>query len=144
MPAVTDFTIGKQATLVVISGGNVVGTASLTDFMFKQTVIKLKSRPLNQPPIHKNLPDGWSGDFGVDRIDSTLDDYFAAQEDNYWQGGSQDTIYIQQTITENDGSVTQYRFDGVTLELTSGGTWKADERVQQKVAYEATRRRKVQ
>lgn len=139
----TDFNIGKNATLVLIANGAILASATLTDFMFKQEVVKLRSRPLNGRPIRKNLPDGWTGSFGYDRSSPVFDDYFAQAEDDFWNGANAPTIYIQQTMNELDGSVSQYRFEGVTLDFADGGNFKSDEKVVQKIDFEATSRRKV-
>lgn len=142
-PIQTDFTVGKQLTLVLIINGAVVGTANLTDFESKQEKIKLKSRPINGKPINKWLPDGWTGTMTFDRVDATMDDYFSNEEEAYWAGGAVPTIYIQEIVAENDGSVSQYRYSGVQLEF-DGGSWAADKTVVQKANFVATDRPKVQ
>lgn len=143
MAVVTDFTVGKSVTLVFITNGAIVGTASLTDFTAKQEVKKLRSDPLNSQPVLKNLPGIWSGSATLDRVDSTLDDFFAAQEDAWWSTGQTPTSYIQETINELDGSISQYRYEGVVMEFDAGAR-KADERIQQKIDWMGARRRKVQ
>jgi hypothetical protein len=141
--AATDFNIGKNATLVLIANGAILASATLTEFQFKQETIKIKSRPLNGRPIRKVLPDGWTGSFSYDRSSPVFDDYFAQTEDDFWNGANAPTVYIQQTINELDGSISQYRFEGVTLEFTDGGSFKSDAEIKQKVDFEASARRKV-
>ena len=59
--------------------------------------------------------------------------YFVAQEGNYFVGASTSQVYLSETITNPDGSVSQYRYVNGTLKLTSGGDFKGDDKVMLKI-----------
>jgi hypothetical protein len=141
--AVQDFDIGKQANLDIVVGGQIVDTAQLTSFEAKQEVITITSRPLGGPKVTKKVPDGWTGSFDYDRLGPLLDNLFADREEAYWSAGDDGTnVTLSETFREKDGSISQYRYEQVSLELDAGKKTQ-DERVIQKVMFTASRRRKV-
>ena len=138
------FNIGRDATLSIMANGSPLNPSILTEFSAKQTTIDLKSRPLNTEPQHQIIPDGWTFTCTYDRADSTLDDYFAQAEDQYYQGLNASDITIYQDIKDaNTGAVSTYAYTGAVLKLADGGTFKAEERVTYKVEGMASRRKKV-
>jgi hypothetical protein len=50
---------------------------------------------------------------------------------------------MYQYITELDGSVSTYQFDGVVFKLSNAGTWKGDASVKQKLDFYASRKRRI-
>jgi hypothetical protein len=93
--------------------------------------------------LFDELPAGWSGGFDLDRADSTLDDYFAARESDYYGGIASPTISITETISEVSGSISQFRYTGVALKFEDAGNKGADKTVGQKVSFKAARRIKI-
>jgi hypothetical protein len=51
------------------------------------------------------------------------------------------TMY--QYVTETDGSVSTYQYDGAVFRLANAGIWKGDAAVKQKLEFYAARRRRV-
>ena len=51
------------------------------------------------------------------------------------------TLY--QYVTEADGSVTTFQFDGAVFKMTSAGQWKGDSAVRQKLDFFASRRKRI-
>jgi hypothetical protein len=140
---VNNFNIGRDCTLVLVANGAILASASLTDFQFKRDEIEIKSRPLNGRVIHRVIPDGYSGSASFDRIDATFDNYFAQLDDAYYAFVNDPTIYISQTMRELNGSISQYRFEGVVLKFDDGGSFKQDDKVVQKISFMAVARRRV-
>jgi hypothetical protein len=99
----------------------------------QRTYIDGKTR---HPKFHK----GWSGSFTTDRTNNVIDRYFALQEASYYAGRDQLPMTITQTITETDGSVTQYQFIEVVLVYDDAGTWSGEEVVSQSISFQASRR----
>jgi hypothetical protein len=87
--------------------------------------------------------DGWTGGFDLERQDSTVDDYFAQLEANYYAGLNEAPVSITETITEVSGAVTQYRYLGVLLKLDDAGDKAGDSTIKQKLSFMASRRVKV-
>jgi len=147
MPAQDAFNVGRDATLNITAGGIPLKPTIITEFEFKQDTVQLKSKPLNGAPIFQEVPDGWSGSFSVDRADPTLDDFFSQAEDNWYAGDDQTIASILQTIADAAvgavGPIHQYLFEGVQMKLDQGGNYKQDDKVMQRVAWVASRRRKI-
>lgn len=141
--ATPDFDIGKQASLSFVANGAIVDTVQVTEFNSKQETITLTHRPLSGPRKTREIPDGWTFTFGLDRLGPTFDDYFANDEETYWSGGPQAQVVITETIQEKDGSVSQYRFEDVCLKFDDTGDKKQDDMIKQKVSGYASRRRRV-
>jgi hypothetical protein len=139
----SDFDIGKQASINVISNGAIVSTAQITDFMARQKTKTIHSDPLNSPPVEKEIPGGWEFSFSMDRLGPVWDDYFADAEDDYWNGNPEAQLQLNQTIKERDGSISQFRFDVTSVKFDEAGTYKQDDKVVQKVSGFASRRHTV-
>lgn len=138
-----DFDIGRQARLDIVANGAVLVTQQLTGFHAKQETITIKSRPLNGPPVQKEIPDGWTFDYMIDRLGPQFDNFFAGEEENYWDGVAQAQVFITQTIQEKDGSISQFRFEGISQKFDDAGNYEQDKKVEQKVSGFASRRRVV-
>ena len=89
------------------------------------------------------LPKGWEGSFELDRGSSTVDDFIAAAEQQYFNGSSVAPGTMYQYVTETDGSTSTYQYDNVTFRLSNAGIWKGDSSVKQKLEFFAVRRRRI-
>jgi hypothetical protein len=140
MPTNT-FNVGLDCTLVLIAPtGQRVDLSIVTDFEAKQDVQAVRVMPLNGPPLGADLPKGWTGSFGVDRASSSVDDLFSTIEQGFWATGLFGIGQIYQYVNEVDGSESTYVFNGVTMNLSDSGSWKADGAVKQKIAFFASTR----
>lgn len=142
MPA-NGFSVGRDVSLTIFTSQGPLGTAALTNFDAKPMTADIKIVQLDGSLLSAYLPEGWEGTFGFTRVDSSLDDYFASIEDNYYAGGDLPVGTISETITNPDGSVTSYLYDKVSLKLTEPGGWEGNKEVKQSVAFMASRRRKT-
>ena len=148
MPVNTGFgtlNIGKDVSLdITLPDNSILRINITTSFTAKQNTKELDSKGLDGINRLASLPDTWSGEFSIDRGSSRLDDYFAAGEAGYYANGTLNAIRITQTITEGDGTITQYRYDGVALSYVDAGNWAGDAYVKQKLNWRASKRIKVQ
>lgn len=148
MPVNTGFgtlNIGKDVSLdITLPDNSILRVNITTSFTSKQNTKELDSKGLDGINRLVSLPDTWSGDFSIDRSTSRLDDYFAAVEAGYYVNGTLNAVRITQTITEGDGTITQYRYDGVALSYADAGNWSGDAYVKQKLNWRASKRIKVQ
>ena len=92
---------------------------------------------------HVRFFDGWSGSFDVERQDATLDNYFAQLEAGFYAGLNEAPAQIYETIQEANGSVSQFRYDGVLMTLADAGNRAGDATIKQSVNFVASRRIKV-
>ena len=138
------FNLGKNCQVVLItSTGAQVNLGIVEGFEAKQTAHNLTVRPLNGPPQFMALPDGWTGSFMIERANSVADDLFSQIEQGYWATGVIGFGQVFQYVTELNGSVSTYQFDGVAMHLSEAGSWKADASVKQTIAFTASTRKRV-
>lgn len=117
---------------------------TVTDWEAKPKYKTIESVAMNGENNHANVPIGWTGTIGLDRTDSTIDDYFVQLEALYYSGVNIAYATITETKSESNGSTTQYRYTKVALRLEEGGKFVGDDRVQVKIGFEASRKIKLQ
>ncbi len=135
--------VGSDARFDILTATGVLALPTLTTFGAKKITHKGKVNPLNGLPINLQFPDGWEGTFNVSRADGTLDDYFAQVEAAQLAGANLPAGTIHQTVTNPDGSTSQYMFTGVQLYYDDAGDYEALKEVMQRVSFLATARQKV-
>lgn len=147
MPVNTGFgvlNIGKDVVLDLIGpNGQTISVNITTGFTAKQDTKQLDSKGLDGINRVASIPDTWSGDFTIDRSGSSVDDFIAAIEAQYYNTGVLNNFRITQTTQEPSG-ISQFRFDGVALSLPDAGDWKGDAYVKQKISWKASKRLKIQ
>jgi len=137
------FTVGRDIALTFVGPNGPLQFNLITDFRSKPEITDQKIKGLDGITRHVRFPDGWSGSLSIERQDSTIDDYFAQLEANYYAGLNEQSMTITETITEVNGSVSQYQYTGVLLKLDDAGDYSGDKTVKQSVSFVAQRRFKV-
>ncbi|MCE9565846.1 MAG: hypothetical protein K8U57_27795 [Planctomycetes bacterium] len=138
-----NFSVGKDVSLTVVTSYGTLKFAGLTDFSADPMTTDLKTKLLDGTPKFGFIPDGYKGSFKLDRLDATVDNYWAQVEADYYGGKNIQAGIINEIITEADGSITQWRYDGVVLRLEKSGDWGGDKKVEQSVTFQAARKIKV-
>jgi len=140
---VNGFSVGRDVTLTIVSPSGPLNFSLITDFTSKPEQTEKKIKGLDGVTRHARFPDGWTGSFSIERQDSTVDDYFAALEANYYAGLNEQPCTITETITEASGAVSQFRYLNVLLKLDDAGDWSGDNTVKQKISFLASQRQKI-
>jgi len=136
--------IGADARFDINTASGQLTLPTLLNFKSKKLNQKLTVKPLNGLPIHLNFQEnGWEGSFDISRADSSIDDYFAQYEAAYYAGQSLPPGTIQQTVTEVNGAVSTYQYQGVVLYYDDAGDYEAEKNVIQKVSFGASTRVKL-
>lgn len=143
MSASSQFNIGKDVTLDIVGPQGPLNFKILTGFSAKPNYKSIDSKGLDGIDRFEDLPGGWSGDLSLDRSDSTVDDFFAQKEANFYTGLSSTTVTITETIQETNGSISQYRYLGVALTLQDAGNKTGDNKISIKIGFRAARRVKI-
>jgi len=141
--ALTLFSIGRDTQLVVMGPGGRVDISHVTGFESHQLTSPVRINRLDGRQLGAELPKGWEGSFEAERGTSALDDFISTLEQAFYNGAGTQTGTMYQYITETDGSVSTYQFDGVVFKLASAGSWKGDSSVKQKLEFYATRKRRI-
>lgn len=137
------FSVGRDISTSIQTPSGLLDLPGLTKFTSKPETTDKKVKLINGRTKHLIFPDGWVGSFEVERMNGDIDDYFAAQEANYFAGQNLLPSSITETITEPDGSTSQYQYTGVILRLDDAGDWAGDETIKQKISFMAETRIKV-
>ena len=137
------YTIGRNCQLVLLWNGTRVDLRDVTGFTASQEVKHQRADPLNSTPVEFTTPSGWRGEFQLDRGNSAVDDLIVSIEGSFWSSGSIGSGTIYQYVTEPDGGLSTYEFVGVSLVLTSAGSFQADTIVRQKIGFFASQRNKL-
>lgn len=135
-----NFSVGRDIILAITTATGTLSTHNVTKFSSKPEYKKSKVNPLDGRIIHQRFPDGWTGTLEIERADSSIDDYFAADEAGYYAGNNSSPCSITEIIQEPDGSVSEYQYTGVVLSLTNAGDWSSDTTVKQTLSFDAARR----
>lgn len=141
--SLTTFSVGRDTQLVVMGPLGRVDLTHVTAFESHQLTQPVRVSRIDGTQLGTDLPKGWEGSFEVERGNSALDDFIAAAEQQYFNGGPATLGTMYQYVTETDGSTSTYQYDGVSFRLASAGLWKGDSSVKQKLEFFATRRRRI-
>lgn len=137
------FSVGRDVSTTISTADGTLQPTLITKFTTARDSTEKKIKGLDGVTRTLSFPDGWSGAFEISRQDSTIDDYFANVDANFYSGLDQSTGTIMQTIQEVSGAVSQFQYVGVTLKLTNAGSWASDDSVEQQLSWTAERRIKV-
>lgn len=139
----TAFSVGRDTQLVVMGPNGRVDLEHVTAFESHQLTQSVRVSRLDGTQLGTELPKGWEGSFELERGNSVVDDFIAATEQTYFNGGSASVSTMYQYVNETDGSTSTYQYDNVTFKLANAGIWKGDSSVRQKLEFFGARRRRV-
>jgi hypothetical protein len=139
----TAFSVGRDTQLVVMGPNGRIDLEHVTAFESHQLTQSVRVSRLDGSQLGTELPKGWEGSFELERGNSVVEDFVAATEQTYFNGGSAGSNTMYQYISETDGSTSTYQYDGVTFKLVNAGTWKGESSVKQKLEFFGIRRRRI-
>ena len=142
---INSLSVGRDVVLDIIdpSNGGILAWSALTAFQSRQQTRRLQSIGLDGTNKFAEIPQGWEVSFSLDRSSSAVDDYFATVEDGYFTGLNYLGVLVTETISEVDGTTSQYRYENLALKLADAGNKSGDNLVKMKIEGIASRRRKV-
>lgn len=142
---VNQFTTGRDVSVQINTsyGPLTIPNTAILSFKADPEVTKLKSKGIDGVSRHGVIPDCWKGSITIDRLDHTLDDFWARFEADYYANNATGVGTIVETIAEQDGSITTWRYQDVVLTLENAGEYAADKKVEQTFSFEASKRVKV-
>jgi hypothetical protein len=140
---INGFSVGRDVSLIIQTPNGPLVANLVTHFSSKPDMTEVKVKGLDGITRHVRFFDGWSGKFEYERQDSTLDDYFAQLESNYYLGIPEMPCTISETIENPNLAITQYLYVAVLLKLDDGGAWEGDKTVKMGLSFVASRRLKT-
>ena len=112
--------------------GNTGALVNLGDVQnVKITALKhdIASKPYNTVPRYAYVGDGFKIDFQITRTGPDLEVFMATAAANFNAGAVQQPGYLQQTITNPDGSITRFQYTKMVIFLTDHGDISRDKPV---------------
>lgn len=124
--------------------GSILRLKALTGYTVEQMIREDNVEKLDGTVDFIKLPKGWGGTVEFERTDDTVDAFFAQMEADYYAGKNTPVATFTETISNPDGSVSQYRFTNVALQYSEpGARGGAQHTIKQKIKWNASRRNKI-
>lgn len=141
---VNGFTIGRDVAVDINMPQGPVRFSNVTGFEAKPMQSGIESKGLDGTDRFGTIPGGWQGSIDIDRANANVDIVFDQLEVLYYSGQNVPAGSITETITEPDGSITQWRYIGVAWTYEEHGSFQGDQKVSQKASWKASRRIRMQ
>lgn len=137
--------LGKDVRVVIVTAQGTLNIppSAITKFDAQPVTGDEKRIGMDGEARHIITHEGWQGSFEVDRLDSTIEDYWAQAEAAYFAGVSMPFGTIQETIQEPNGGISQYRYEKMVLKVTDLGSREGNKTIKMKVSFMASRRIKA-
>lgn len=118
-----------------LPGGTVLTLPEIIDYHLTPKTHMDHFVLLNGRPVNNAIPQGGEGTIDLKRVDSTVENFQAQFEANFYSGAPQLKGTLTETINNPDGTVTQYQCQGVILLIEDMGQWKGETAVTQKIKF---------
>jgi hypothetical protein len=141
--SISTFSVGRDTQLVVIGPAGQITLSHVTAFDSRQVTQSVRVNRLDGNQMGVELPKGWEGSFELERGDSTVEDFIASTEQNYFNGATNAMGSMYQYVAEVDGSTSTYQYESVVFHLSNAGQWRGDTAVKQKLEFFASRRIRI-
>lgn len=112
----------------------------IENFTSKEDAVMDKVIAMDGTVRHPKFHEGWSGSFTLQRSNNVMDNYIALQEASYYLGQDQLPMTITETISEPDGTTSQYQYTNTVIMLEDAGNWSGTEIVRQRISFMASRK----
>lgn len=79
------------------------------------------SRPYNNVPRYGYVPDGFKIDFTITRTGPEIEDFMVTSSQNFNAGNVLSPGFLNETITNPDGTISAYQYTNFVIFLTDHG-----------------------
>lgn len=140
-----EFNAGRDFSIDIFDPllGGVQSFSIMTGFSKSMNTTRLQSTSIDGTTRIRDLRLTWEGTCTFDRRNAALDNYFAAREEADRNGQDLPPCSITETIREDGGGISQFRYIGVAMTLAQGGDARGDSKIEMTVNWIATGRLKV-
>jgi hypothetical protein len=125
---VNGMNIGVDYSLSFFDGnsGALVDLGDVQDVKIAALKHDIKTMPYNQAPRYGYVPDGYKIDFSITRSGNTLEDFMVRAEANFNAGRVQKPGFLNESITNPDGTVSRYQYTNFVIFLENHGNISRD------------------
>ena len=140
-----NFTTGRNISVQINTayGPLLIPASAILNFKANPETTKLRSKGIDGITRNGVIPDSWKGSISIDRLDQTVDNWWAQFEADYYANRRSGTATIIERLQEQDGTVSTWRYEDVALTLDDAGDYAADKKVEQMLSFEASRKVRV-
>lgn len=137
------FNIGQDISVTLRKKGgdafNVDQLGHLVDFEAQEedTLIQVKPISHGGKVLNDRTPQGWSGKLSFARMDGTLTDMLAENQQKFYENGERAKYDIQVIVANRNGTTNTYLFSECILHKGTFGGFKADKEVDQGFSFNA-------
>jgi hypothetical protein len=139
-----NFTIGQQVELVLMSpdGTPIQNFGLLTEFQATAQKHEIEVAGINNGgyTARRVAEKGWKGSFSFARTNGMADYLNWIEESGFYGGNPQNYYTIHETKQNNDGTLSEYQYQGVVLVGFDSGTVRQDAEVPMKIDFSAATR----
>ncbi len=133
---------GQDYSIMFYDGasGTIVDLGDIQNVRKQALKHDIKSAPYNKLPRYGYVPDGYRFQFTITRTGPALEDFMVQAEANFNQGKVQKPGFLNETITNPDGSVSRYQYTQFVIFLDDHGDISRDKPVTLKLEGMASSR----
>ena len=137
--------VGRDYSLVWFDAntGQIVEFGDVQSFTITANKHDIKSMPYNSDPRYGYIADGYKISFNILRVNSLLEDYQLNQEERFRQGLHVLPGYLNETVTDADGTVRRYQYVGFVFWLSDIGDVSRDKAVSLKAEAWASFKKRI-
>lgn len=103
----------------------------------------IKSMPYNNVPRFGYVPDGYKVEFTITRSGSALENFAVAAAQSFNNGQVQNPGFLNESITNPDGSISRYQYTNFVVFLTDHGAISRDKVVTLKLEGMASDKKQI-
>lgn len=122
--AVNAMSVGRDYSFAYYDAdsGQIVDMGDLQNVRITANKHAIKSMPYNGVPRFGYIPDGYAISFEITRTGSALEDFQLAANTRFNRGQSTRAGFLNETVTNEDGSVSRYQYTGFVFWVGDIGT----------------------
>lgn len=133
--------VGRDVTVNISYNNRNIVWSNVLSFEAREVMHEVLSQSLNGIVYPVNIPAYWEGAIELDRADSSVDDFFSTYEATYFSGATVPDAIIIETITNPDGSTSQFTYSGVMFRLDQAGEFRENDLVKMRISFRASLRK---
>jgi hypothetical protein len=128
---VNGMNVGVDYSLMFYDGtsGTLVDLGDVQNVVITALKHDIKSMPYNTDPRYAYVQDGFRIEFTITRTSSALEDFMVQASANFDAGNVMKAGYLNQSITNPDGSTSRYQYTQMVIFLTDHGNISRDKAV---------------
>lgn len=130
--AINNITVGRDYSLAYYDTDtqSIIDMGDVQNVKITASKHEIKSQPYNDVPRFGYIPDGYKFSFTITRTGSALEEFQLAANTRFNAGNATKAGFLNETVTNPDGSVSRYQYTGVVMWVDAVGEISREKPVQ--------------